>query len=154
MLLFQEYSHKSRIHPLYKIRGGDARLAEDITQETFLRSLENNRWQIAGYALAYLYTVARNLCIDEYRKRSTRGSMEELTRLIPVPATLRFLSQLWDYLPANLLYAEGFFDMRLVSVFGVHFTIWQFAPFVYIVVIALLALLGRRVYCRYQVNGR
>ena len=44
-------------------------IAEDITQETFLRFLENNTYQEKGYALHYLYTIARNLCVDEYRKR-------------------------------------------------------------------------------------
>ena len=46
---------------------GSRETAEDITQETFLRFLER------GYgerdALPYLYTIARNLCIDEYRKK-------------------------------------------------------------------------------------
>ncbi len=46
---------------------GSRETAEDITQETFLRFLEK------GYgerdALPYLYTIARNLCIDEYRKK-------------------------------------------------------------------------------------
>ena len=44
-------------------------LAEDITQETFLRFLENNTYQEKGYALHYLYTIAKNLCVDEYRKQ-------------------------------------------------------------------------------------
>ncbi len=44
-------------------------IAEDITQETFLRFLENDTYQEKGYALHYLYTIARNLCVDEYRKQ-------------------------------------------------------------------------------------
>lgn len=44
--------------------------AEDITQETFLRFLENETYQNEGKALQYFYTVARNLCIDEYRKNA------------------------------------------------------------------------------------
>ena len=43
-------------------------VAEDITQETFLRFFESDRYQDTGRPLAYLYTIARNLCIDEYRK--------------------------------------------------------------------------------------
>lgn len=41
-------------------------IAEDITQETFLRYFEKK-----GYfdGLPLLYTIARNLCIDEYRKK-------------------------------------------------------------------------------------
>ena len=43
-------------------------VAEDITQETFLRFLESNTYEERGCALRYLYTIARNLCIAEYRK--------------------------------------------------------------------------------------
>ena len=43
-------------------------VAEDITQETFLRFFESDRYQDTGRPLAYLYTIARNLCIDEYRR--------------------------------------------------------------------------------------
>lgn len=40
-------------------------LAEDLTQETFLRFLGSE----STYPDRYLYTIARNLCIDEYRKK-------------------------------------------------------------------------------------
>ena len=42
-------------------------LAEDITQETFLRFI-SQKGNIHNYEMKYLYTIARNLCIDEYRK--------------------------------------------------------------------------------------
>ena len=45
----------------------DKYLAEDITQETFLRFF-NSDYKARGKELAYLYTIARNLCIDEYRR--------------------------------------------------------------------------------------
>lgn len=44
-------------------------IAEDLTQETFLRFLESPNYHNEGKALRYLYTIARNLCIDEYRKK-------------------------------------------------------------------------------------
>lgn len=44
-------------------------VAEDITQEVFLRFLENSTYQEDGKGLNYLYTIARNLCIDEYRRK-------------------------------------------------------------------------------------
>lgn len=44
-------------------------IAEDITQETFLRFLESPGYHNEGKGLRYLYTIARNLCIDEYRKK-------------------------------------------------------------------------------------
>lgn len=44
-------------------------LAEDLTQETFLRYLGKTEHALWGEKqLAYLYTIARNLCIDYFRK--------------------------------------------------------------------------------------
>jgi len=42
--------------------------AEDVTQETFLRYFEHDRGITDVSALKYLYTIARNLCVDIYRK--------------------------------------------------------------------------------------
>ena len=43
--------------------------AEDITQETFLRYFDSAQYEERGKSLQYLYTIARNLCIDEFRKK-------------------------------------------------------------------------------------
>lgn len=64
--------------------------AEDITQETFLRYFEKYDLTTTEQAVKCLYTIARNLCIDEYRRKSllpleesfmpeqpTKGSDEE-----------------------------------------------------------------------------
>lgn len=53
-------------------------IAEDITQETFLRFLKSGNYQESGQSLQYLYTIARNLCIDEYRKKQTEDISEEM----------------------------------------------------------------------------
>lgn len=58
----------------FKLRSRD--LAEDVTQETFLRYLEHYNCITTASALKYLYTIARNLCVDEYRKPKTE-SMDE-----------------------------------------------------------------------------
>ena len=42
--------------------------AEDLTQETFLKFLETSNYQDRGKPLAFLYTIARNLCIDHIRQ--------------------------------------------------------------------------------------
>lgn len=55
-------------------------IAEDLTQETFLRFLESPNYHNEGKALRYLYTIARNLCIDEYRKKKYQileGGLDE-----------------------------------------------------------------------------
>lgn len=42
--------------------------AEDITQETFLRYLEHPHYNSVDKTLQLLYTIAGNLCNDEFRK--------------------------------------------------------------------------------------
>ena len=44
-------------------------LAEDITQETFIRFFESTDYHSIGKEMAYLYTIARNLCVDYIRKQ-------------------------------------------------------------------------------------
>lgn len=48
--------------------------AEDITQETFLRFLESASYREQGKRLQYLYTIARNLCMDEFRRMTYEQS--------------------------------------------------------------------------------
>lgn len=55
-------------------------LAEDITQETFLRFLEDHTYREMGKKMAYLYTIARNLCMDSFRKRKTVPLNEEIVQ--------------------------------------------------------------------------
>ncbi len=45
-------------------------LAQDITQEAFLRYFQQKSKLDSKKELPYLYTIARNLCIDYYRKKS------------------------------------------------------------------------------------
>lgn len=54
-------------------------LAEDVTQETFFRYLKHYNSITNASALKYLYTIARNLCVDEYRKSKPESLDEEIT---------------------------------------------------------------------------
>ncbi len=54
----------------------DKQLAQDITQEAFLRFCRQGLSFDNGKELPYLYTIAKNLCIDEFRKK-TVDSIEE-----------------------------------------------------------------------------
>ncbi len=49
-------------------RLGSREQAEDITQETFLRWFASDTYRDTNQVLQYLYTIARNLCTDEYRR--------------------------------------------------------------------------------------
>ena len=60
----------------YRLR--DRERAEDVTQETFLRWFASDTYRNKNQLLQYLYTVARNLCIDEYRRPVTQPITEEL----------------------------------------------------------------------------
>ncbi len=55
----------------------DKQLAQDITQETFLRFYRQGLSFDNGKELPYLYTIAKNLCVDEFRKQ-TADSLGEL----------------------------------------------------------------------------
>ena len=54
----------------------DKQLAQDITQEAFLRFYRQGLSFDHGRELPYLYTIAKNLCIDEFRKQPA-GNIEE-----------------------------------------------------------------------------
>lgn len=76
-------------------------------------------------------------------------------RLIEVPVAWRALSQIWNYMPINLIKVDqGFTDLRLVSILGQQLTTWQFAPFLYTGLIVALVIAGGRLYRSYQVSGR
>lgn len=58
----------------------DRYLAEDIVQETYLRFWQSHSYEDSGKELAYLYTIARNLCVDEFRKPKTQA-IEDIPEL-------------------------------------------------------------------------
>ena len=60
-----------KIYKYYYFKVKNAHLAEDLTQEAFLRFFSSNNYISRGKPLAYLYTIARNLCTDEFRKKTT-----------------------------------------------------------------------------------
>ncbi len=56
----------------------DVYLAEDITQEAFLKYFESAGYREMGKPMAYLYTVARNLCMDEFRRKKHERLPDDL----------------------------------------------------------------------------
>lgn len=53
--------------------------AEDITQETFLRYLKHYGDKMPEWDLRYLYRIAHNLCVDEFRRRVLEPLSEDLS---------------------------------------------------------------------------
>jgi RNA polymerase sigma-70 factor (ECF subfamily) len=50
--------------------------AEDLTQEVFLRVIKSaDRYQRSARFTTWLYTIARNLCIDNARRKNTRKEL-------------------------------------------------------------------------------
>ncbi|WP_303824918.1 RNA polymerase sigma factor [Ruminococcus flavefaciens] len=57
-----------RIYRYCFMRVRNKETAEDITQETFLRYLEHPHYNSVDKTLQLLYTIAGNLCNDEFRR--------------------------------------------------------------------------------------
>ena len=74
--------------------------------------------------------------------------------LIMVPPQYRLLSQLWDSLPTTYLAVWNVFDCRLVPIPGGYVPSYIAVPVIYLLCAAMLAVLGKGIYARYQVAGR
>lgn len=70
-----------RIYRYCYMKTRDKHVAEDITQETFLRFLNTHNYKEIGKNMPYLYAISRNLCVDYYRQRKPI----ELNENIPSP---------------------------------------------------------------------
>ncbi|BCJ65169.1 sigma-70 family RNA polymerase sigma factor [Polymorphospora rubra] len=83
--LHDEHADALLAHAL-RLTGGDRQRAEDLVQETLLRAwrhpeaLDPSRGPVRGW----LFTTARNLAIDAWRRRTARGG-EVVTDEVPEP---------------------------------------------------------------------
>ena len=71
----------------------DDQIAQDITQETFLRFYKQGLNLGSDKELPYLYTIAKNLCIDHFRQRTVE-SLEEITEEVIDDPTEDLISNL------------------------------------------------------------
>lgn len=76
------------------------------------------------------------------------------SQIFNVPDYYRVPSQLWDFIPANMVSTWGAFRDRLIPFFGTYLTQWQIAPIVYILVSAIILWACYQKYRRYQVGVR
>lgn len=85
--------YRTTIEPLYRFvsrrAGGSRELAEDITQEAYLRAFATWRGgNRPAVPLAWLQTVARNLLLNHFRRRHPASiSPDTLDRLLARPTT-------------------------------------------------------------------
>ena len=63
----------------------DDQIAQDITQETFLRFCKQGLNLGSDKELPYLYTIAKNLCIDHVRQRTVESLGEITEEMIDDP---------------------------------------------------------------------
>lgn len=66
----------------------------------------------------------------------------------------RILSQIYAYLPSNVLNVRCGFEAWLVPFFGKYLTLWQSAPIFWLIAAGIFLVIGKRFYQRYQVGGR
>lgn len=71
----------------------DKQLAQDITQETFLRFYRRGLSLGSNKELPYLYTIAKNLCADSFRKKNIE-SLEDITEEITYDPTEDWISNI------------------------------------------------------------
>lgn len=75
--------HYDKIYRFCYMKIKHQQSAEDITQETFLRFLEEHTYKEMGKMLAYLYTIARNLCMDYFRRKEVLSLNEDMVKEHP-----------------------------------------------------------------------
>ncbi len=86
----------------FKVRNKE--VAEDITQETFLKYFSQITYINRGKQLAYLYTIAKNHCTDYFRKKQTVPYDENLVAeddMVSIENSLA-VRQAVDLLPEEL----------------------------------------------------
>lgn len=77
-----------------------------------------------------------------------------LGALIKIGPRLRLASQIHSYFPAQFLGMDSITDHRLVSLFGVQFTNWQFILILYPAIALIILIIGGTLYRHYQVSSR
>ncbi len=84
-----------KIYRFCYLRTKHRETAEDLTQETFLRYLEHQQYHSVEKTLQLLYTIAGNLCTDEFRRHKeteipeTHASDEDIEEDVLSNFTLR-----------------------------------------------------------------
>jgi hypothetical protein len=77
-----------------------------------------------------------------------------LMSMVNLPDSLGVIKRIWGFLPVTFLGSWTFTDYHLVWFFGRHLTIIEAAPVIYIMIAAILTVITKISYNRYQVKGR
>lgn len=101
----------------------DGQLAQDITQETFLRYYSRNIRLDNSKELAYLYTIARNLCADAFRQKPLfpladieEGVFPDTTEILIDSLTLRSALEKLPQEEQELLFLRYVNELPIASI--------------------------------------
>jgi RNA polymerase sigma-70 factor (ECF subfamily) len=87
--------HRKRVYLACRGFFTDGSAAEDATQDTFLRAYQNIDRFREGNFCGWLMRIAKNVCIDQWRKRRPEMGAEELApETLPDVGTLEHTSNL------------------------------------------------------------
>jgi RNA polymerase sigma-70 factor (ECF subfamily) len=76
LALLVERHHSPLLGFLYRLTGGDRALAEDLTQEAFLRALRSiKQYQTSRPFKPWLYAIAVNVARDHFKRAATRHAV-------------------------------------------------------------------------------
>lgn len=78
--LFRE--HNDSLVRFLTLRLRSPQEAREVAQEAYVRLLQLERTDVAGFLRAYLFRIAGNLAIDRLRRRATESRLQE-TDLLP-----------------------------------------------------------------------
>lgn len=74
--LYQRYS-KRLLRYFFRMLGGDAERAQDLLQNLFLKIVEKpHSFRASGRFSTWIFTVANNMCKNEFRRLSVRKKIE------------------------------------------------------------------------------
>jgi len=80
-VLYQRYSQRL-LHFFCRLLGGDEEKAQDFLQDTFLKIVEKpHQFQIDKNFSTWIFTVAYNLCKNEYRRQDVRKQFQNVPDL-------------------------------------------------------------------------
>lgn len=100
-----------------------------------------------GMVLSAIFTMVLS---EKYRSgvgtMATVVGILTLSGFLNIPNQYRIISQLWDMIPSNMTAVWNIFDVRLISLFGNYYTMWQIVPFIWLFLSALLVWYGKRIY--------
>lgn len=144
---------------LYGFDGADAMIQLLVGGYSLPMTLGQTMWVmlIIGLFASVLMSLLAMILGEKFRRESVSLAIIIavlfLAKIIHIPDPYRLISQIWNYIPVNLLdLRKGFCDVRLVTIGGMKLTSWQFGVIVYAIMSIAFIAFGKNCYSKYQVK--